>query len=418
MLGNVKFAVLLVICVVLSTWISFGLAATEVTISGWRDDAALWDAVQEKLQEAGIDVSIQYENVTSTEYDSKMALTLQSGKGPDILYTRRLPGQRTQDLIDGGYLVPLDDKLDFGNFTDTTLNYIRSDNSIWGVPFANQIIGIFYNKDMYDQYGLEEPETWEQLINNAQVLQQNGVTPFFIPGRDAWVLAMQHAMTGVSEPGPGWIHKLQEGEVNLLDPAWIGINERLNDLKQYYQKDFMANVATDQDAAFAFGDAAMVFYGIWGVRQWQQLNPDLNVGYFPVPPTTSSEKAYAYVYMDGSFALNANAKDADAAMQVLQFVATPEFGTLFAEVNGELPAVSGAQLPDDKPLLREGAEIAETSASPYTYWVGSPFQLGTPSLYDLLTSGMQEMYLDKISPTELAQQTQDGVSSWYKPLQK
>lgn len=410
--------ILLVAFVIVGFGLPFGFAATEeVNIWGWRGDSNLWEAVQEKLQKDGVDVTINYERTVATEYDSRMALGFQGGTAPDIVYTRRLPGQRTQSLIDGGFLVPLNDEMDFTNFPDITLDFIRSHDQIWGVPFANQIIGIFYNKDLYEQYSLEEPDTWDQLIENAETLQQNGVTPFFVPGRDAWILAMQHAMTGVSDPGPEWIRELQEGNVNFLDPVWIDINERLNDLKQYYQRDFMANVATDQDSAFAFGQAGMVFYGIWAFSQWKELNPDLNIGYFPVPPKDASKKPYAYAYMDGSLALNAEAQHADAAMKVLQFAASPEFGTLFAEINGEMPAVMGSQIVDDQPLLQEGLNTVETSASPYTYWVGSPFETGTPTLYDVLTSGMQEMYLGQISPEELAQQTQDRVSTWYEPLQ-
>lgn len=393
-------------------------AATNVSIWGWRGDAALWDAVEQALNERGVDVNIDYQRITATEYDSKLALSLQSGRGPDIAYTRRLPGQRTQDLIDGGFLVALDDEISFSNFTDTTLNYIRSGDRIWGVPFANQIIGIFYNQDMYEQHGLEEPATWDQLVENAQVLQDSGVTPFFLPGREAWILAMQHAMTGVSSPGPDWIKSLQEGEVDFLDPEFIDIAARLNALKPFYQKDFMANVATDQDSAFAFEQTAMVFYGIWATRQWQELNPELSIGYFPVPPVDASADAHAYVYMDGSFALNSNASQPEAGLEVLSFTATPEFGTIFAEVNGEMPAVLGATIPEDRPLLQEGVQTAETSAAPYTYWVGSPLQMGTPSLYDVLTSGMQELYLGDITPEDLAKQAQNRVGAWYEPLQE
>lgn len=395
------------------------LAASTVTIWGWRSqDRPVWEAVQEKLRQAGHDIVIQYEAFLPTEYDSKMALALQSGQGPDIVYTRRLPGQRTQDLIDNRLIVPLDGKVDFRYFTDATLGYIRSGGKTWGVPFANQIIGIFYNKRIYDKYGLKEPKTWDELVRNAQVLKQNGVTPFFVPGRAAWALAMQHAMAGVSVLGPDWIRRLQEGKVNFLDPAWIDLNRRLNDLKPYYQKDFLANSTEDQDAAFAFEEAAMVFYGIWGVKTWRELNPALEVGYFPVPPKSASDKAYAYVYMDGSFALTAMAKNVEAALTVLRFAASPDFGTLLARINGEMPAVTGANVPADNPILREALETATKSAAPWTYWVGSPLVTGTPSLYDILAAGMQEMYAGKLTPEEFARRAQEGVSSWYGPLKR
>lgn len=394
-------------------------SATKVEIWSWRSqDADVWKRVEQKLKEKGLDIEIVFRAFIPTEYDSKMGIALQSGTGPDIIYSRRLPGKRTGDLIDAGLLVPLDDKIDFSHFSQNVLRYISKDGRIWGVPFAVQVVGIFYNKEIYDKYGLKEPKTWDELVYNAEILKKNGVTPFFIPGKEAWALAMQHAMCGVSVLGPEWIAKLEKGETDFLDPKWIDLNRRLNELKKYYQEGFLANSVTDQDAAFAFGQAAMVFYGIWGLQQWRNLNPNIKVGYFMVPPVSEEQKPYAYVYMDGALALTSISKNKEAALEVLKFAATPEFGTIFSNITYNIPAVMGAKVPED-PLFKEVVEVAEKHASPYVYWVGSIFVTQKPSLYtDVLAPGMQEMYAGKITPEEFAKKAQEALSKWFKPLRK
>lgn len=389
-----------------------------VKIWGWRtQDADVWKKTQEALQAKGEKIVIEYETFVPTEYDSKVLLSLQGGSASDIFYTRRLPGQRTQGLIDNGYLVPLDNELDLKAIPETTLNSIRSGGKVWGVPFANQVVGIFYNKDIFDKYGFSEPATWDELLSISKKLKADGITPFMVPGKAGWALAMQHAMVGVSSPGSDWIGKLAKGEAKFTDPEFVDIGKRLNDLKVYYQKDFIANSTDEMSAGFALEQGAMVFYGIWGGSNWKKLNPDFNYGYFPVPVVNKGEKPSVYVYMDGSYGLNASTPNKEAALKVLAFAATPEFGTIFSNVTGEMTAVKGATLPADKIILQECYKTANEMAAANTYWVGSVFQNGSPTVYSILREKMQSMYLGDITPEQLAQEVQDGLSTWYKPLQ-
>ena len=409
------FVITMIFAMVLS------LLAVKVEIWSWRSqDAPVWEEVQKRLNEQGKDIQIVFRAFLPTEYDSKVMMALKSGKGPDIIYSRRLPGIRTQSLIDAGLLIPLDGKVDFSNFSQSVLNNIRYKGKTYGVPFAVQVVGIFYNKEIFKKYGLKEPKTWDELIEIAETLKKNGVTPFFVPGKSAWALVMQHAIVGTSILGPCWIKRLMEGHTDFLDPDWIYVNKLLNDLKKYYQEGFMANTTDDLNTAFAFGQAAMVFYGIWGYGMWKQLNPEMegNVGYFMAPPDCECGQPWAYVFMDGALALTSNSKNPDAALEVLRFAATPEFGTIFAKYTYNIPAVKGAQMPND-PLLKEIMEVVNKHASPYVYWVGSVFVSGKPSLYqDVLSPGMQAMYAGKITPEELAQKAQDALSQWFEPLKK
>lgn len=396
-----------------------GSSAQVVSVWGWRaQDAEVWKAAEAALAAKGTKVSIKYEVFPPTEYDAKLLVSLQGGVGPDIMYTRRLPGARTQALLDNGYLVPLDGVVDLSNFTDVSLSFIRSNGKTWGVPFANQMIGIFYNKDIFAKYNLKEPATWAELVQVAETLQKNGVTPFFVTAKEAWTLAMQNAMVGVSYPGDAWIGKLAAGKAKFTDPEYVGMLRDLNALKKYYQKDFSANVSAEQDVTFGMGQAAMVFYGIWGTSNWLKTNPDLKFGYFPIPPKDTSVPARAYTYMDGAYGINAASKAGAAAAAVLSYAATKDYGAAFSRITGEMTAVKGVSMPADRPVLVECYDLMNSIAATNRYWVGSPFDAGTPSVYNILQENMQALYLDAITPEDLAKKLQDGVSTWYPAFRK
>ncbi len=396
-------------------------AQTKATVSvwGWRaQDVDVWKAAETALKAKGENITIKYEVFPPTEYDSKLLVSLQGGVGPDIMYTRRLPGARTQALMDNNYLVALDGKVDLSNFTDVSLSFIRSGGKTWGVPFANQIIGIFYNKAIFDKYGLKEPATWDELVQIADTLQKKGVTPFFVTAKEAWTLAMQNAMVGVSYPGEAWIGKLAKGEVKFTDPEYVNMLKDLNALKKYYQKDFSANTSAEQDVTFAMEQAAMVFYGVWGTTNWLKNNPDLKFDYFPIPPKDKNLPARAYTYMDGSYGLSNASKAKDAAFKVLNYTGTLAYGESFSSITGEITAVKGVKMPANRPILVQCYDLMNKIASANRYWVGSPFDAGTPSVYNILQDQMQAMYLGQITPEELAKKLQDGISTWYPAFKK
>jgi raffinose/stachyose/melibiose transport system substrate-binding protein len=412
----VKKFVLVALCFVML--FSF-LSAKTVEIWSWRtQDEQVWKNVEKNLKAMGKDITINFRAFIPTEYDAKLFLALQGGTGPDVAYIRRLPGGRTQALVEANLIKPLGKTVDYKDFSLGVKNNVTMNGEQWGVPFAIQVCGIFYNMDIFKENGLTEPKTWGEMLEICKILKSKGIDPFFMTAKEAWTLTMQHAMCGVSILGPAWIKRLSEGKVDFLDQDWIYLQTLLNDLKVYYQDGFMGNDTNDMNSAFAFGQAAMVFYGVWGYQTWKELNPDINVGYFMVPPDWEGSSPYAYIYMDGAFALTSISKNPTDALEVLKYTATPEFGTLFTNITANIPAVDGATMPD-VPLLIEVTEAGAKNASPYVYWVGSQFTVQKPSLYDdVLSPGMQAMYMGQITPTELAQKAQDALSQWFVPLMK
>lgn len=55
-----------------------------------------------------------------------------------------------------------------------------------GVPFANNASGVIYNADLFDQYGVEPPGTYSELVAAAQTFQDAGVLPFYATLSHAW----------------------------------------------------------------------------------------------------------------------------------------------------------------------------------------------------------------------------------------
>lgn len=63
------------------------------------------------------------------------------------------------------------DKLD-GTFTPGPWNSVHSGDGIYGLPMDSGPMALFYNKKVFDKYGLAVPTTWDQYIADAQKLHK------------------------------------------------------------------------------------------------------------------------------------------------------------------------------------------------------------------------------------------------------
>lgn len=50
------------------------------------------------------------------------------------------------------------------------------DGVLYGIPQSDSMgAGVFYNKELYEKYGLEVPLTWKEWKQNMEVLQDEGI---------------------------------------------------------------------------------------------------------------------------------------------------------------------------------------------------------------------------------------------------
>lgn len=86
------------------------------------------------------------------------------------------------------------DVLDFGQYDDAELSYgTNTDGKLIALPIALNVKVIWYNKSIYDQYGLELPETWDDLFAAAQVMRTDGVYPLDLDDSSLWMACVAYA---------------------------------------------------------------------------------------------------------------------------------------------------------------------------------------------------------------------------------
>lgn len=152
-----------------------------------------YNAIAEKFSEDneyGVTVEIEfYEN---EQYKTKLTTLMASNAVPDIFFTWEL--SYLQPFVEGGKVADITSYLEEdqewkNSFADGTLDLLAYDGKNYGVPTQKSLCVMFYNKQIFEENGVEVPTTYEEFLDVCQTLKDNGVTPMTMCGTDAWIPA-------------------------------------------------------------------------------------------------------------------------------------------------------------------------------------------------------------------------------------
>ncbi|MCT1902403.1 ABC transporter substrate-binding protein [Oceanobacillus sojae] len=380
--------------------------AVELEMYSWRtEDRSAYEEIIAAFEEENPDIKIKFNPFEATEYNTILTNALVSGTGPDIVQLRPYTGART--IADNGYLVALDDIEGLDNFDETYLEAAQgSDGNTYGIPLSLNIGLIYYNIDIFNEYGLEPPETWDDFIAVSQELKNNGVTPLSVGGREAWLLSMLHGViTPTAYGGNDFVEDITEGEADLTDPRMMESLDRMEELTEYIADDFMALDDADSTALFYTEEAAMYVNGDFQLEVLENSNPDLSIGVIPGFKEEGSDDPLVMNWVDGSYGVVEGTEHEEEALKFMEFMASPEFGQLFTDNLTRVSAVEGVTASHD--IVKQIMEASEANSTPYLMLV--EYGLGSPSTKGIFEDGLQGMYLGEITKEELLEQSQENA---------
>lgn len=390
---------------------------TPVTIWSWRtEDKAAMQEIFDEFNSKNPDIRVTFDPLDPDSYANKLSTALQGGKGPDIAQLN--PYGALQPFVDAGYLEPLDDLVpELASFSDQAKIAIKGlkDGKLYGVPYAAVNLGVFYNTEIFAEHGIEVPKTYQEFTEACDKLLKADVIPIAAGGANGQGWALEVALNVLTPglTGPDFYDDLMSGKKKLTDPTYVAAMQRMSDLLPYFSPGFEG---VDYDAStqqFINGKAAMFLGGSYENGSFSsQGGDDLKFSVFTFPADKAGEPAYTSTWVDGSYGLTTDAVNRDAAIKVLNYMATKEFAQQFADKLGWPPVRNDVVIGDDKPVLQQMIKMQEHSV-PNVTLVG--FRWDNPTGSSILQPAIIDMIVGKITPQKLAEDMQKGVDAWFKP---
>lgn len=202
------------------------------------------------------------------------------------------------------------------------------------LPYSVMGASVIYNKEIFEQQGLEVPQTWDELLAVCDQLKEAGIDPFYGTFKDDWTVAQ------------GWYDYTAGGSVDVIDFFDTLAEEGTEvgpDSEVSFQNDFaepmerMLQLATeytnadaasrgygDGNLAFGKGEAAMYLQGPWAFSEIEKTAPDLELGTFPLPMTDDPADLGVRVNMDLAAMIPEGSQHQEAARDFLEYLFLPE----------------------------------------------------------------------------------------------
>ncbi|MEA3321388.1 MAG: extracellular solute-binding protein [Bacillota bacterium] len=384
-----------------------------LTIGSWRtEDSANYQKVIEAFNKKHPEIKVEFKPSKNTEYNTILNTSLQAGEGPDIIHLR--PYAPGRELAKAGYVEPIDGLNGLDTFPDETLQASRGeDGKQYGVPLNLSTTQVFYNKAIFKEHGLEEPKTWDEFMAINEKLKNEGVTPLALGTKEGWLLSLTHGIFGPAHwGGNDFVEKITKGETDFTSPEFVKSIQVMEDLKEYFPNNSEGLGMEDIRTLFFTGQAAMFPLGSWEIEVLREMNPDLELGFFPMPSAVGGEPTLT-TWVDGSFGINANSEHKEEAKKFLEFLTTKEFGELFTTNFKMISAIPGVQ--SDNELVNDLSKAVSDYSTPYMMLVY--FAGGNPSSKVTIETELQGMYIGEQDVEGIVKTLQENTEAWFEPFQ-
>lgn len=314
---------------------------------------ALWDEVQkpifdeivEQFETENPDIDVELQLTPWSQYWTKLDAAMGSGSAADVFWMNTyLP-----KYAEAGVLEPLDeyiekDKINMDDYVSVVKDAYNYKGVQYCMPKGVDTVQVFYNKDLFEKYDVEEPQsgwTWEDMKNLAEQLksqiEKSGSDEYpilmeldaqpsffnFINQSGGYVLSDDMKKAGFDQEGT---IKAYEDMVALMDEGLMPDSKVLSDTK-----------GTD---LFLSQKGAILFMGSWKTSVIDEASFADQVGTIAMPVRENGNQS---VIGGLGYAVNSNSENKDAAWKFVKYLAGEEANKLQAEAKIDVPALISAQ---------------------------------------------------------------------------
>jgi raffinose/stachyose/melibiose transport system substrate-binding protein len=397
-------------------------AGEQVTliIESWRnDDLTIWqDQIIPAFEAQYPNINVEFQPTAPAEYNGVLNTKLEAGTAGDLITCR--PFDASLDIFQQGHLAPLNDLPGMENFSDVAQSAWQTDDgaTVFCVPMASVIHGFMYNVDIFNELGLEEPETVDEFMAVLQAIADDGrYAPLAMGTADQW----EAATMGFQNIGPTYWEgeegrlALISGDAKYTDQPYVATWAALASWRPYLPAGYEAVKYPDAQSLFTLGQAAIYPTGSWEISVFEPM-ADFEMGAFPPPVVQAGDTCYISDHTDIALGMNANTPNPEAARTFLQWMTSQEFAELYTN-----------QLPGFFTLSNHAIEVENDLAREFLSWrdeceetIRNSYQIlsrGEPNLENELWRLSAEVMNGNVTPEAAAAEIQQGLETWYEPMQ-
>lgn len=353
----------------------------------------------EKFEEENPDITVDMETLSSDDYNSMLRNKIAADDVPDLFFIDDI--HKKQEFIEAELCADISGEEWLSeNIQESAIEACSEEGQTWCLPFAMGAMYVTYNKTVFEEAGIADvPTTWGGFLEVCEKLQAFGKTPIAAGFQEQWVLFSDEQCDSVVTT----VKYDRENRVNLEagETTWTAdegrFSEVLSRMKERYQYTNADPFGTDWNTALnmlAVGDAAMILNGSWTPAAVQGINPEVDLGIFPLPLTEEPADAKLPLRSTpGGFAAYKDSGNLDAALKFLELLSTPEMGALEQKVKGDISACKNVEVTKEDGILYDIQQYIDSDM--VFDWTGYSELFVSDELQTIVTDVETEFLMDK-----------------------
>lgn len=260
------------------------------------------------------------------DYPNRILLSHAGGIAPDVI---RMNIDFSEGWIRRGLCLPLDkyidgpDGVDRKDFVPVTWDGLKYDGHTWGVPQDINMLGLFYNKTLFDKAGLSYPDgtwTWQDLKRASDKLtidKDHDGHPETVGLDTGWNMFYYRPL--VYQAGGRFWNKDKTRTV-VDSPAGVDALRYMKSMMRHYTltQSNSTRGGLGPDKFFEQGRLGMLIDGSWRTPSLKANAPNLQFGVAPLP----GDKTFFTTGSSCFWAVSPQSRHPDAAWKLVKFLSS------------------------------------------------------------------------------------------------
>ncbi|MDQ0338814.1 raffinose/stachyose/melibiose transport system substrate-binding protein [Caldalkalibacillus uzonensis] len=330
----------------------------ETTIEFWyiqtgEQEKVLLEAI-ERFEEAHPNVTVNARYIANDDYKQRMLVAMSGGNPPDIFVS--WGGGWLKEFVDSGQVLDITDHIDKNHFKELALNNSTYEDRVYGVPLAVTLHLFFYNTEIFNEYELQPPETYEELIQIIDVLNNKNIYPIALTNQTAWPGAF-YLMDFADRLGG---HELFQEAFNRTgrgfdDQAYVKAGEYIQDLvnRNAFNPGFNGipyDAGQGRQLMYS-GQAAMMLMTTAFLNNVRNESPEFEniMDVFPTPilPDGEGDPTNLSGAVSPVFSVYQHTEHPELAIELVRELTSLETAQSYANRTGTLSAVENVVIEDE-----------------------------------------------------------------------
>jgi ABC-type glycerol-3-phosphate transport system substrate-binding protein len=307
------------------------------------------DIMKPIFEEENPDLELTWTFVNDPENETVLTNRMAAGNPPTLFVIIGGPSiqwLKDDQLVDMSQFPELEDNLshypesawEFTRLVRETVGQPRE--GIWGVPTMKVMTGVFYDKNRFEELGLQPAETYDEFWDLLAALEESGMFNHAVAwGNHRWMTYNNFWQIASALIGHDVGEGILSGKYKLDSDEMIEVWKYYERIAQngYADEDWISNEWGITEANFANWKYGVILQGPWVFSSYTKINPEAELRPFPFPTRDGSNRAWVGFLESRNWWMPEQYPDREVQVRAMEWITSADYADRMIEDAGIMP---------------------------------------------------------------------------------